>query len=245
MLRVKRLVETPQEVGGGHKSAGTVVIYNKGSKSQNEDSVLLVEISSNDYSRCTHRFLLAVADGVGGAQKGEEASRVCTDAIARIVAPKLGVSNVGFPELLAEGFHEANRTLAAAKEKARMASTLTACVVDTAKLDLVHVGDSRAYVIRGDQVYRLTKDHNEEGASNVLMRWVGQENLQVDQGSWELQKNDIVTVCSDGLSKFVSDDEVKIALNSEGLDKGSQRLLGLARSRGSNDDISIAACVVS
>ena len=222
----------------------TTVVYEKGNKPLNEDSVLLVKVASKDFAGESCRLLLAIADGVGSTENGEKASKLCIETLGQLVIPTLA-EGINIQQTVLEAFSRANRALAVHDVKARVASTLTACAVVGTQLSIAYVGDSRAYLIRGSQATCLTKDHTVDSSPNMLTRWVGQEeDFQVDHNRWNIQKSDVIVICSDGVSKYVREHEISLYLTREGLRRGSRRLAELARSRGSRDDISIVAAVV-
>ncbi len=221
----------------------SAILSDKGNKSFNQDSVLLVKVFSKNYLRQDTRFVVAIADGVSGTRNGEEASKLCTDTVARIVTRKLVEDADPPPKLLGDGFREANRLLNVADEEMGR-STLTGCVYDGHDLSIAHVGDSRAYIIRGGQAFLLTSDHTLPSQRNVLTRWIGQDDFQPDESSWEVESDDIIVLCSDGLTKFIQPQEIPQTLTKSDLRNGCQKLVTLARARGSVDDVSIAAIVV-
>src|SRR6476659_9183711 len=160
--------------------------------------------------------LFAVADGMGGHRAGEIASATALDGL------KLAVTE-GTP--VADAVGRANTAVwdkaAGDTELAGMGTTLTAAIFDQGALTIAHVGDSRAYLLRGDRLERLTTDHSlveelirdgkltEEQAAvhpqrSIITRALGVDSsVEVDVYSLVLQGGDRVIICSDGLTSMV------------------------------------------
>jgi protein phosphatase len=138
---------------------------------------------------------------------------------------------------------------------------MVAVIVDDRHLWWANVGDSRAYLVGEDRVYRLTRDHSwvEEqvrigtltpeqarisGRRNVITRSIGFEpEVDVDTGGpVELCSSDIVVVCSDGLYGLLSDDDIARVVRSCGAAEAAERLIQLSNDRGGTDNISVIVC---
>lgn len=182
--------------------------------------------------------LMMVADGMGGQQGGEVASAVVVDAMlnyASTMMPWLRAASDQDGRSLSDGLREAvlrskRRMQDVARRKGferDMGSTLTLGYVAWPLLYLVHVGDSRAYLHRGSEMVKLTRDHNlaetmirqnvmtEEEArhsrfASVLTNAVtsSQEELEVEMHQLELQRGDRLLLCTDGLYGEVDDKEI-------------------------------------
>ena len=157
----------------------------------------------------------------------------------------------------------ANRkVLEAVKEKAEyegMATTVAAVLVDGATANLAHVGDSRVYLYRGSELQLLTSDHswvNEQLQSgiispeqarshplrNVVTRALGgRADLQVDMLAQPMEAEDILLVCSDGLTTMVPDEEIARVLAESGgdIEAGAAGLVAEANARGGEDNITV------
>lgn len=187
--------------------------------------------------------LMMVADGMGGQTAGDVASAVVVDAMlsyAFTLMPWLRLNSAADERALAEGLTSAveraqERMHEVAERKGfstPMGSTLTMGYVMWPMLYLVHVGDSRAYLFRGGELFRLTRDHNlahemvqmkvmteaEAAASrfsSVLTNCVstGNEELKVELHQIELRRKDIVLLCTDGLYGEVPDSAIKSRLS--------------------------------
>jgi PPM family protein phosphatase len=230
----------------------------------NEDSVI-----ANPEQR-----LFVVADGMGGHAAGEIASKVAVDSINEFVCLTGGDDEITWPFGLDEGIsYDGNRlktavryanrkVLEAVKEKAEyegMATTVAAVLVDGSTANLAHVGDSRVYLYRGDELQQLTSDHswvNEQLQSgiisaeqarshplrNVVTRALGGKvDLQVDMQAQPMEADDILLVCSDGLTTMVTDEEIARVLSEArgDIEAGASGLVAEANARGGEDNITV------
>ena len=171
--------------------------------------------------------MFVVADGMGGAQAGEVASRVAVEAFER------GLDDVGASsaeQLLAERVLEANARIyemsQANQDRAGMGTTITAAFVGDHDVAVAHVGDSRAYRLRGETFERLTEDHSlveemrrrgqltaqeadEHPQRSIITRALGPEpQVLVDTYSWRGHAGDVYLLCSDGLTSMVPELQV-------------------------------------
>jgi protein phosphatase len=176
----------------------------------------------NEDSYMVHGHLFAVADGMGGHQGGEVASRLALETLKRLAErPKAG---------LAEVVREANRAVfrKAAQDPglAGMGTTLTAALAGDDGLYLAHVGDSRAYLVRDGRLRQLTKDHTvvqrlvDEGRlsqieagmhpqRSILTNAIGvDEEIRVDEETLTVRPGDRLLLCSDGLTGMIDDDRI-------------------------------------
>jgi PPM family protein phosphatase len=159
--------------------------------------------------------VLVVADGMGGAKAGEVAAQMAVDAVGRLVGPV----HEGDVRSAVERANRAIRRLATDDpDKSGMGTTLTAAMLDDGRLDVVHVGDSRAYLWRDATLRQVTEDHSvvaelvrrgsitrEEAEThphrNVITRALGaEEGVDADVVHVDLEDGDVVLLCSDGLS---------------------------------------------
>ena len=201
--------------------------------------------------------VFAVADGMGGAQAGEVASRT---AAAVFEAPGEGE---GTPEQrLTHLVLEANRRIfdeATRHESLRgMGTTLTAALVEGDGVTLAHVGDSRAYRHRDGRLEQLTHDHSlvaelERGGQltaeaaehhpqrSIITRALGPEpEVEVDAHTHRARDGDVFLLCSDGLTGMVADDEMAAILRSaEGLEDAAEALVRAANQSGGKDNITV------
>ena len=225
---------------------------------QNEDAVF-VRSKKQASGKGSPVYLLAVADGMGGAPGGRVAGREAVRSLGDTFA-KDQKSN---PQaLLQDGFRSANarigRLAGQQPSLQGMCTTLVAVIVYKRQAWVANVGDSRAYLIRNDQIRRLTEDHTwvaeqvkagrmteEEAATsprrNIITRCLGsQETLNVDLlPALSLQPDDVLVLCSDGLTGVVSAAEIAAACSNTPPAAAVQHLVNLANRRGGPDNISV------
>ena len=207
--------------------------------------------------------LFAVADGMGGAQAGEVASRLAAAAF-REYHEADGLD----PEArLAAIIQEANRRIydraQTDTEASGMGTTITAALVARDGIAVGHVGDSRLYRIRGGQLEQLTDDHSlvadlmrsgrltpEEAESHpqrsVITRALGTDReVDVDTFAVDAEQGDVFLICSDGLTTMVADDEILRTLEaSDGLQTAAKALVKAANRGGGEDNITVVLFAV-
>jgi PPM family protein phosphatase len=201
--------------------------------------------------------VFVVADGMGGAQAGEVASRIAIEAFER------GLPDKGSPEeRLATRVREANNQIyersRADRQRAGMGTTLTAAYVDDAHVAIAHVGDSRAYLFRDGTLQRLTQDHSlvdelvrrgkltEEQAAehpqrSIITRALGPEpDVEVDTWTYPARPGDVILLCSDGLTSMISEERVRAVLQAnDNLDAAADALIAEANEAGGRDNITV------
>jgi PPM family protein phosphatase len=201
--------------------------------------------------------VFVVADGMGGAQAGEVASKIATETFEK------GLPDSGSPEeRLAERVREANHQIhelsRADRERAGMGTTLTAAYVDDTSVAIAHVGDSRAYLFRDGTLERLTQDHSlveelvrqgkltpEQAAGHpqrsIITRALGPEaSVEVDTWTYPVRAGDILLLCSDGLTTMISEDRVTEILSEAGsLEGTAAALIDAANEAGGRDNITV------
>lgn len=218
-------------------------------------------------------WLLMVADGMGGHAAGEVASAITIDALARYaftLMPWFLPRSRDDSRILARGLREAVRQCQSDMRRAAdegtghqgMGTTLTMAYVTWPNLFVVHVGDSRMYALRESQLYQITRDHTlaqqlvdnkvmsaEEAEasafSNVLVNALGGETdeLRVELHHARLFEGDSLLLCSDGLTKHVTNDEIEKHLRAvstgESVQMTVQSLIALANERGGTDNVTV------
>ena len=211
----------------------------------------------NEDSAFARAPVFVVADGMGGAQAGEVASRLAIEAFER------GVPGDGNPEerlatVVREANHQIYERSRADRGRAGMGTTLTAAYVDDAHVAIAHVGDSRAYLFRDGTLQRLTQDHSlvdelvrrgkltEEQAAehpqrSIITRALGPEpDVEVDTWTYPARPGDVVLLCSDGLTSMISEERVRAVLQSnENLDAAADALIAEANEAGGRDNITV------
>jgi len=203
--------------------------------------------------------LYAVADGMGGAQAGEIASRLAAAALEERVAGLLGEAAVA--ELIREANDRIYRHALADPAAAGMGTTVTALLVDegAGTIAVGHVGDSRAYLVRDGALEQLTADHSlvaelvrsgrltpqeaeQHPHRSVITRALGTEaDVEVDTFSVAAEPGDIYLVCSDGLSSMIRDDEIlSVVASAEASPDGiAEGLVEAANRAGGEDNVTV------
>ncbi len=206
--------------------------------------------------------LYAVADGLGGHAAGSLASELAVATLRREVSALLA-QRMPPQEALALGMRRANaviRERAAEPGHAGMATTCTSVLLGPRDVLLAHIGDSRAYLIRGPDVRQLTTDHSlvqelvrhgglapadagTHAQRHVLTRALGMEvDPQIDVLSVPLRAGDLLLLTSDGLHAAVTPEEMaSVFRGTRDLDEACRILTGLANARGGLDNASVAA----
>jgi protein phosphatase len=215
--------------------------------------------SSNEDAAYARAPVFVVADGMGGARAGEVASQIAVEVFQR------GLPEEGSAEQrLAAAAREANRRIHElsheSNERAGMGTTLTAVYLDGDALAIAHVGDSRAYLFRDGALKRLTQDHTlvnalvmqgkltedqaaEHPQRSIITRALGPEaDVEVDTWSYPLRGEDVVLLCSDGLTGMISEDRIAAILGDRaGLDAAAERMIADANAAGGRDNITVVA----
>jgi protein phosphatase len=205
-------------------------------RNANEDDYLLV---APPKEAATTGELFAVADGIGGAPGGAEASRAALRALgaAFVAAPQVAADErmrAGFRAAAARVF-ELSREVPALRD---MGTTLTAVNVlgDTAVVG--HVGDSRALLVRRGEVHHLTTDHAVRHPDNYLTRCIGggQPSEDPDIAQVVLESGDALVLLTDGVWSTVADEQVAQVLARTPAQAAATRLVDLANAAGGPDN---------
>lgn len=202
-------------------------------------------------------YLLAVADGIGGAQVGDTAS---TFAIRALVDHYYAdPRQLSLDKLLESAVKTANTNVYNYVQTSTVfreaGCTLTAAVIANNQLIVAHVGDSRAYLIHDDQIYPLTIDHTVAGMraagqvipaqdaavpDNALVRSLGAgPEVEVDMARYIVAPGDTVLLCSDGLHGVVDDATIRQLAKRGGPRRAVRRLIETANKAGGPDNISV------
>lgn len=212
---------------------------------------------ANEDSLLARAPLFVVADGMGGAQAGEVASRLAVESFQG------GLHDAAEPETALAGLareansriHELSHSHA---EQAGMGTTLTAVYVGERDVSIAHVGDSRAYRFRDGELLRLTDDHSlvdellrqgrltpeeavEHPQRSVITRALGPEGaVEVDTRSYSARGGDVYLLCSDGLTTMVSEERLAELLAAhETLRDRGEALIAAANEAGGRDNITV------
>ena len=201
--------------------------------------------------------LFAVADGMGGAQAGEVASRLAVEAIADDDGAGDGEGRVA--ALVREANRRVYERAGTDSATSGMGTTMTLALVENGTVAIGHVGDSRAYLVRDGMLEQLTQDHSlvaelirsgklspEEADSHpqrsVITRALGTDpDVDVDTYTIESQPGDVFLLCSDGLTSMVGDAAIleAIAEHRDDLDGAARELVVRANRGGGEDNITV------
>ncbi len=230
----------------------------------NEDSYY-VEIPQQVDAPSDGFSMLLVADGMGGQVGGKEASETAVDTIKahfpKGVEPGEDIGDI--EELIHSSFHRANQAVfeKGRTKNADMGTTLTAAFIRGETAYIGHVGDSRAYHIRGREIGQLTEDHTlaedmvrkgkasreevkDSPMRSMLTRSIGTgEEVTVDPPAQiDLQEGDVLLLCTDGLTNLVEEREMLSAIhNTPDVQAACDKLVDIARARGGHDNITVIA----
>ena len=207
--------------------------------------------------------VFAVADGMGGHEAGEVASAIVVQTLVNKFGPGSPFHAGGAApgaEDLSQAVQAANATIVteAQGDKKGMGTTVTAGIIEQGRLHLAHVGDSRAYMLRGGRLYMLTQDHSwvaeqvragalkpEEAAThprrNLLTRALGASGqVEVDAQTIPLEEDDLILLCSDGLYGVVPDQKLREELlSTPDLQAVCDHLVAEANRMGGPDNITV------
>jgi len=217
--------------------------------------------------------LVVLADGMGGYNAGEVASGIAVKTVTNLVKEALELQDLSVPDattglsrpaiILRDAIQRANKIIyQTARSQAQcegMGTTVVAAIFHDNKISIAHVGDSRLYRVRGNDIEQVTLDHSllqelvdrgfyspEEAQrasnKNYVTRALGVENVvEVEMQEHPAQKGDVYLLCSDGLSDMIGDDDMAVTVNTFGNNPNSvtQHLIQMANDNGGKDNISV------
>ncbi len=228
----------------------------------NQDSGEIVDVANRGTE--SGGLLVVVADGMGGHKAGEVASQTAVKTIVEVYQRTKGTPG----EALDEAFHVAHKIILKLstehQDMAGMGTTCTALAIVGNEAWAAHVGDSRLYLVRGDDIYQLSEDHTvirdlvrqglmtrEEAEHHedrnvllcamgtkpdlIMMRWP--EPMDVRQG-------DVFLLCSDGLHDLVKDAEMMAVVKGSSSKDACRKLIQMAKERGGYDNITVAVVAI-
>ena len=213
--------------------------------------------------------IAVLADGMGGHQGGEIASRMAVEQVLRQLKYLLleqsdrPITSSQMLDLVSNTILDSNRKIFEASEELSsrhgMGTTVVAAVVEGSHLYAGHVGDSRLYLFREGTLKRITKDHSlvqdlvdkgfytEDEAklasiNHVVTRALGTaDEVEVDTLQQEAERDDLFLLCSDGLSDMLDDEMIEQVLSESdmNLDEKAQSLVAQANQNGGKDNVSV------
>jgi protein phosphatase len=206
-------------------------------------------------------WLFALADGVGGQDRGEVASYAAVESL--LSGFRQATVSEGLAALLPRLVQSANLHVyetgrAASPGGVAMATTIVTCALRFDRATVAHVGDSRCYLIRHGKAMALTRDHtvvneqvrlgllssreaSEASTRHVLSRSVGTDLfVSVDSSDHQVYPGDVLALCSDGLHGAVEGSEIAaLTGHSQDLESSARKLVALANQRDGSDNISL------
>lgn len=202
--------------------------------------------------------LWAVADGMGGHSHGDEASRMVVDTLARVRPPDSGS---GFIQEVRSRLAAAHQAIhdKAEQQGATIGATAVVLMIYADRFVCLWAGDSRLYLLRNRQLWQITRDHSyvqelvDSGAlspeaalnhpqANVITRAIGAApELELDMERSAVRDGDVFLLCSDGLTKVVTDAEIANLLDGLPPDQAAASLINLALGRGAPDNVTVVA----
>jgi PPM family protein phosphatase len=216
--------------------------------------------SANEDSYWVRSPLFVLADGMGGAQAGEVASKTAVDVFADQggLPDGPGTYEERLAALVAQANAQVHERALSDEQFAGMGTTLTVAFVGEDDLAIAHVGDSRFYVLRDGELSQLTDDHSLVGElvrrgqisaeeaedhpqRSIITRALGIEGeVVVDHFSWPVRDGDVFLLCSDGLTGMVPDARVaEIIAAAPDLSTAATRLIAAANEAGGRDNITV------
>lgn len=226
-------------------------------RENNQDSYAAGELSGG-------AVYAVVCDGMGGAAEGAVASSVAVNAIRDKLTRSYsaGMSDISIRSLLISAVENANRAvyeLSLTDEKYDgMGTTVVASIIRNGFAYIVHAGDSRAYLIHDGEIRQITKDHSvvqnmlEKGEitseeafdhpdKHIITRALGvDENIRVDFAQEDFA-DDVLILCSDGLTNYVHDEEIREILSESADEEKVSELVDKANYNGGGDNITVVA----
>lgn len=231
-----------------------------GGRDANQDAVFIGDLVPAAGNTAEDRYLLAVADGMGGHARGEAASQIAIDTLVRLVNDDPGADTA---LMLKQAFRRANDAIY--EESSRndagqvMGTTLVAAVLHGQYATIASIGDSRAYLVRANALTQITKDHSlvaeqvsrgaltsrqaqESPHRNILIHALGHKP-KLDTtlpGIFEitLLPEDRLLLCSDGFYDVVENQDIVRILLAQKPDDAAKQLVDLAVERGTTDNVS-------
>ena len=224
----------------------------------NEDSYIIKKIDND----CC-RYVFVVADGMGGHKAGEFASQKACEFLTAYIEENIEAEKKDIKRMLRNAINKVNRELydiaRKDKEKDGMGTTVVLCLVDAKnKLYIANVGDSRMYILRDEYFTCITEDHSyvndllkmgeltkEEALNhpkkNMITRAVGYEpRVKVDIFEEQFIEDDVLLLCSDGLTNMVSEEKIKDELLRDTSSKEKVKtLIDMANKNGGKDNIAV------
>ena len=201
--------------------------------------------------------VFAVADGMGGARAGEVAAKAAVEEIA-VLEQRDEVGERALASVVEQANRRIHELSQGDESLAGMGTTMTTLAVGDGEIAIAHVGDSRAYRFRSEELERLTHDHSlvdemvragrltpEEAEvhpqRSIITRALGPEpQVEVERMTYPARAGDVYLICSDGLTTMVADDDIAaILLGRSSLRQAGEQLVRVANEKGGRDNITV------
>lgn len=228
-------------------------------RQSNEDTMLTV-IPENSRVMDAKGALFVVADGLGGHTKGEIASDLAVNGVRDFYYQ---ATNDDIGASLLQAMREANARIyrenmaqtPQPEPNQMMGTTCVAAVLHGDSVYVANVGDSRAYIVRGEQLLQISLDHTpqaeqlragtiteeqarELAAKNMITRCLGDKmDVEIDLFKESVQQGDVLVLCTDGLNKGVSDDEIRAIVAQYDPQESANKLVELANAQSGEDNV--------
>lgn len=203
--------------------------------------------------------LFLVADGMGGHNAGDYASKYTIETIVDVVGQSKEGSPVSvFEKAIKEANTQIRRKAQEEPELSGMGTTVVAATVSGNRLCVANVGDSRLYIINDREIKQITRDHSlvEEMVrmgglkrelarthpdKNIITRAIGAlDDVDVDFFELNLNKDDVILMCSDGLSNMIEDEEIRMIMQGQrDIVEKAESLIKAANNNGGKDNIAV------
>ncbi len=215
---------------------------------------------------CGYPYLCIIADGMGGHNAGEVASKMAVSEIREFIEKSTNEIQYtdlrDYENLIRNAFIHANEIVyqksIESKDCIGMGTTLTVALIIEKKMIIGHVGDSRVYFIRNNSIERITTDHsyvaelikngtikpeeaNNHPQKNLITRAIGTgETIEVDVNVFDVMNGDNIVMCTDGLSNMLEENEIlNVVTSNKDLRKKCSNLINLANNKGGFDNITV------
>lgn len=235
--------------------------FNKPRSAGVTDTGNVRSVNQDAYHRDPHEKFFIVADGMGGHAGGQEASQIATKTITKYLQENWDTDKSS-QELLKEAFKKANEAILQDQynhsDRSDSGTTAVVVVLRQEESMVAHVGDSRLYRLRKEQLEQITEDHTwvarsvklgqitQEDARihpwrHVLSQCLGRKDLQKpDIQTLEIQSGDRLLLCSDGLTEELTPDIICDLLKSvDDCETVASKLVNTAKEKGGHDNITV------
>lgn len=213
----------------------------------------------SDFYEDIHKCIYVIADGMGGHNAGEVASKLAVENIIEIIKNSDSIKDIQLS--LKDAIITTNKIIFDKSQTnyslSGMGTTITACIIRDTKMAVANVGDSSCFIIKNKKLIKITKDHSlvqqliDEGSitkeqafnhpnKNIITRALGTgEYVDVDIFDVDLCDVDKIMLCTDGLSNSVSFDEIYNIIINNDCKIACEKMVELSKLNGSRDNISV------